>query len=180
GSQWRLSEIQIANWGTFDSDIHRIPVSHRGHLITGPSGSGKSSLLDGIAAVLTPDKWLRFNVAAQTAGSRVDQRSLVSYVRGAWTRTADSDEDRVVSKYLRPRATWSGIVLRYDNGSDRPLTLARLFFLKGSSTTAADLADVCLLERAGLDLADLQQYARTGLETRRLKADHPEAPITSN
>ncbi|MGN6034007.1 ATP-binding protein [Brevibacterium casei] len=180
GSQWRLSEIQIANWGTFDSDIHRIPVSHRGHLITGPSGSGKSSLLDGIAAVLTPDKWLRFNVAAQTAGSRVDQRSLVSYVRGAWTRTADSDEDRVVSKYLRPRATWSGIVLRYDNGSDRPLTLARLFFLKGSSTTAADLADVCLLERAGLDLADLQQYARTGLETRRLKADHPEAVITSN
>ncbi|RAG74058.1 hypothetical protein DN536_32990, partial [Burkholderia multivorans] len=107
-------------------------------------------------------------------------RSLVSYVRGAWTRTADSDEDRVVSKYLRPRATWSGIVLRYDNGSDRPLTLARLFFLKGSSTTAADLADGCLLERAGLDLADLQQYARTGLETRRLKADHPEAVITSN
>src|SRR5699024_5597468 len=43
GSQWRLSEIQIANWGTFDADIHRIPVSHKGHLITGPSGSGKSS-----------------------------------------------------------------------------------------------------------------------------------------
>src|SRR5690625_6544655 len=106
--------------------FHRIPVSHKGHLITGPAGSGKSSLLDGIAAVLTPDKWLRFNVAAQTAGARLDQRSLVSYVRGAWTRTADSEEDRVVSKYLRPRATWSGIILRYDNGSGRPLSLARL------------------------------------------------------
>ena len=180
GSQWRLSEIQIANWGTFDADIHRIPVSHKGHLITGPSGSGKSSLLDGIAAVLTPDKWLRFNVAAQTAGSRVDQRSLVSYVRGAWTRTADSDEDRVVSKYLRPRATWSGIILRYDNGTDRPLSLARLFFIKGSGTKMTDLSDVCILERAGLDLADLQQYARSGLETRTLKTEHPEALITSN
>ncbi|SMY02255.1 MULTISPECIES: ATP-binding protein [Brevibacterium] len=180
GSQWRLSEIQIANWGTFDADIHRIPVSHKGHLITGPSGSGKSSLLDGIAAVLTPDKWLRFNVAAQTAGSRIDQRSLVSYVRGAWTRTADSDEDRVVSKYLRPRATWSGIILRYDNGTDRPLSLARLFFIKGSGTKMTDLSDVCILERAGLDLADLQQYARSGLETRKLKAEHPEALITSN
>ncbi|MDN5636491.1 MAG: AAA family ATPase, partial [Brevibacterium sp.] len=180
GSQWRLSEIQIANWGTFDADIHRIPVSHKGHLITGPSGSGKSSLLDGIAAVLTPDKWLRFNVAAQTAGSRIDQRSLVSYVRGAWTRTADSDEDRVVSKYLRPRATWSGIILRYDNGTDRPLSLARLFFIKGSGTKMTDLSDVCILERAGLDLADLQQYARSGLETRKLKSDHPEALITSN
>ncbi|MGO2860049.1 MAG: ATP-binding protein [Brevibacterium sp.] len=180
GSQWRLSEIQIANWGTFDADIHRIPVSHKGHLITGPSGSGKSSLLDGIAAVLTPDKWLRFNVAAQTAGARLDQRSLVSYVRGAWTRTADSDEDRVVSKYLRPRATWSGIILRYDNGTDKPLSLARLFFIKGSGTKTADLSDACILERAGLDLADLQQYARTGLETRKLKAEHPEALITSN
>ncbi|GAA1549471.1 ATP-binding protein [Brevibacterium picturae] len=180
GSQWRLSEIQIANWGTFDADIHRIPVSHTGHLITGPSGSGKSSLLDGIAAVLTPDKWLRFNVAAQTAGSRIDQRSLVSYVRGAWTRTADSDEDRVVSKYLRPRATWSGVILRYDNGTDRPLSLARLFFIKGSGTKMTDLSDVCILERAGLDLADLQQYARSGLETRKLKSDHPEALITSN
>ncbi|GAA1862146.1 ATP-binding protein [Brevibacterium marinum] len=180
GSQWRLSEIQIANWGTFDADIHRIPISHKGHLITGPSGSGKSSLLDGIAAVLTPDKWLRFNVAAQTAGSRIDQRSLVSYVRGAWTRTADSDEDRVVSKYLRPRATWSGIILRYDNGTDRPLSLARLFFIKGSGTKSTDLSDACILERTGLDLADLQQYARSGLETRKLKTEHPEAIITSN
>ena len=180
GAQWRLSEIQIANWGTFDSDIHRIPVSHKGHLITGPSGSGKSSLLDGIAAVLTPDKWLRFNVAAQTAGNRLDQRSLISYVRGAWTRTADSEEDRVVSKFLRPRATWSGILLRYDNGSDRPLTLARLFFVKGSGTKMSDLSDICVLERAGLDLSQLQQYARSGLEARRLKADRPDALVTSN
>ena len=180
GSQWRLSEIQIANWGTFDADIHRIPVSHKGHLITGPSGSGKSSLLDGIAAVLTPDKWLRFNVAAQTAGARLDQRSLVSYVRGAWTRTADTEEDRVVSKYLRPRATWSGIILRYDNGSDKPLSLARLFFIKGSGTKATDLSDACVLERADLDLSDLQHYARSGLETRKLKADHPDAVVTSN
>jgi uncharacterized protein YPO0396 len=86
-SQWRLSEIQVANWGTFDKEIHRLPIARQGHLITGPSGSGKSSLLDAIAAVLTPDKWLRFNVAAQSAGARSDQRSIVSYVRGAWSRT---------------------------------------------------------------------------------------------
>ncbi|WFP16375.1 ATP-binding protein [Citricoccus muralis] len=180
GSQWRLAEIQLANWGTFDEQIYRIPVAYQGHLITGPSGSGKSSLLDGIAAVLTPDKWLRFNVAAQTAGSRTDQRSLVSYVRGAWTRTADAEHDRVVSKYLRPGATWSGILLRYENGTDKPLSLVRLFFLKGSSTSTSDLSDVCMLERSALDLNDLQNYARSGLETRKIKADHPDAIVTSN
>lgn len=56
--QWRLASVQIANWGTMDGRIYRFPVSRRGHLITGPSGSGKSSVLDAIASVLTPDKWL--------------------------------------------------------------------------------------------------------------------------
>ncbi|RBP62549.1 uncharacterized protein YPO0396 [Brevibacterium sanguinis] len=180
GAQWRLAEVQIANWGTFSDSIHRIPIACRGHLITGPSGSGKSSLLDAIAAVLTPDKWLRFNVAAQSAGARSDQRSLVSYIRGAWTRTTDDTEDRVVSKYLRPRATFSGILLRYSDGADGELTLCRLFFLKGSGTRTSDISDLCLCEQTGLDLADLQQYAQNGLATRALKSDRPEALVTSN
>ena len=40
--QWRLAEVQVANWGTFDGSIFRMPVARRGHLLTGPSGSGKS------------------------------------------------------------------------------------------------------------------------------------------
>ena len=98
--QWRLSEVQLANWGTFDAGIYRIDIAREGHLITGASGSGKSSLLDAIAAVLTPDKWLRFNEAAQGAEARANRRSIVSYVRGAWTRTNDELEDRVVAAYL--------------------------------------------------------------------------------
>src|SRR5699024_4957620 len=161
-AQWRLAEIQVANWGTFDQEIHRLPIARQGHLITGPSGSGKSSLLDAIAAVLTPDKWLRFNVAAQSAGARADQRSIVSYVRGAWSRTTDDEEDRVVSRYLRPGATWSGIVLRYEAADQKPVSLVRLFFLRGTGTSTADLQDLCLLDRSAVDLADLQEFARGG------------------
>lgn len=177
--QWRLAEIQLANWGTFDGQIYRIPIARRGHLITGPSGSGKSSLLDAIAAVLTPDKWLRFNEAAQGVTSRADRRTPVSYVRGAWSRTSDELEDRVVPAYLRGGPTWSGIVLRFENGLDRPVSACRLFFAKGTSTSPSDLADLCLLDRDTVDLRDLELYARTGLETRRLKKDRPEAIITS-
>lgn len=178
--QWRLAEIQVANWGTFDKEIHRLPIARQGHLITGPSGSGKSSLLDAIAAVLTPDKWLRFNLAAQSAGARTDQRSLVSYVRGAWSRTTDDEEDRVVSRYLRPGATWSGIVLRYEAADQKPVSLVRLFFLRGTGTSTADLQDLCLLDRSAVDLADLQEFARGGIEARKVKAALPEAVITTN
>lgn len=178
--QWRLSEVQLANWGTFDGAIYRVPIARRGHLITGPSGSGKSSLLDAIAAVLTPDKWLRLNQAAQGSGRRADQRTVLSYVRGAWSRTIDETEDRVVSSYLRPKATWSGIVLRFEDGHGAVLSLARLFFVRASGTTASDINDLCLLERAEVDLADLQHHAATGLETRKLQQARPDALITSN
>ncbi|HLS33351.1 MAG TPA: ATP-binding protein, partial [Brevibacterium sp.] len=178
--QWRLTEIQLANWGTFDREIHRLPIARRGHLITGPSGSGKSSLLDAIAAVLTPDKWLRFNVAALSAGARSDQRSIVSYVRGAWSRTTDDDEDRIVSRYLRPGATWSGIVLRYEAAGQKPVSLVRLFFVRGSGTTNADVSDLCMLDRSAVDLADVQEFARGGIEARRVKAAFPDAVITTN
>lgn len=177
--QWRLSEVQLANWGTFDAGIYRIDIAREGHLITGASGSGKSSLLDAIAAVLTPDKWLRFNEAAQGAEARANRRSIVSYVRGAWTRTNDELEDRVVAAYLRPGATWSGIVLRFENEVDAPISLCRLFFAKGTGTTSADISDICILDRSALDLADLQTYARGGLQTRQLKKDRPDAVVTS-
>ncbi|XBH20442.1 ATP-binding protein [Jonesiaceae bacterium BS-20] len=177
--QWRLAQVEVANWGTFDQGITTITVSRKGHLLTGPSGSGKSSLLDAIAAVMTPDKWLRFNQAAQVGGGRADQRSLISYVRGAWSRTTDDTLDKVVSQFLRPTATWSGVLLRYENGVDSPITLARLFFLKGTSTASADLENLCLIERSAIGLADLQGFVHRGPKTRELQKRFPGALVTS-
>ncbi len=176
--QWRLQEVQVANWGTFDGQIYRVPVARSGHLITGSSGSGKSTLLDAIAAVLTPDKWLRFNAAAQGLGPRADQRSTVSYVRGAWQRQADADEDRIVTQYLRPKATWSGVLLQYGNGKGKTVSLARLFFAKGTGTGADDVSSLRFLDQRAVELADLQDFARAGLQTRRIKEAFPKATVT--
>ncbi|WP_427869862.1 ATP-binding protein [Leucobacter luti] len=177
--QWRLSEVQVANWGTFDGAIYRMPISREGHLITGPSGSGKSSLLDAISAVLTPDQWLRFNTAAQGSQARDDRRTLMSYVRGAWSRATDELEDRVVSQLLRPRATWSGIILRYENGAEQPVSLCRLFFARGTTTQPADLASISLIERSDIDLRDLEPFAHRGLEARKIQSQWPDALVTS-
>ncbi|MFT4258337.1 ATP-binding protein [Microbacterium sp.] len=176
--QWRLACIEVVNWGTFDG-AHRIDVARKGHLITGASGSGKSSLLDAIAAVLTPEKWLRFNAAAQDASSRADDRGLVSYVRGAWTKEADELEDRAVSTYLRPRATWSGILLRFENQRDAPVTLVRLFHMPGTSTARADLKDAFVLLRTQVALTDLAPFVAKGIEARRLKAAFPDSVVST-
>lgn len=176
--QWRLAELQVYNWGTF-SGVHRIQVAPQGHLITGPSGSGKSSLLDAIAVVLTPDRWLRLNDAAQGAQLRGQGRTQLSYVRGAWSKGTDDEQDRVVSRYLRPRATASGILLRYDDAQGASVTLARLFHLAGTSTDAADLKDVSIADRGALDLIELIPYAKNGIETRRLKDAYPKAAVAT-
>ncbi|GLJ61459.1 ATP-binding protein [Microbacterium barkeri] len=176
--QWRLARIEVVNWGTFDG-AHGIDVARKGHLFTGASGSGKSSLLDAVAAVMTPDRWLRFNAAAQDGSSRADDRSLVSYVRGAWSKEADEALDRAVSAYVRPRATWSGILLRYENEVDAPVTLVRLFHLPGSGTDRADLRDALLLLRDTVALVDFAPFAAKGIEARRLKAAYPDAYVST-
>ncbi|WP_168625644.1 SbcC/MukB-like Walker B domain-containing protein [Cryobacterium sp. BB307] len=177
--QWRLSRVEVLNWGTFDGH-YQIDVARKGHLFTGASGSGKSSLLDAIATVLTPDRWLRFNAAAQESSARNDDRSLVSYVRGAWSKEADEHLDRAVSTYLRKGATWSGILLRYDNDRDAPVTLARLFHLKGASVDRGDLKDACFIDRSEVGLLDFSEYVSSGIEARRIKAAWPDAVVTTN
>jgi uncharacterized protein YPO0396 len=177
--QWRLARVDVLNWGTFDG-LHSIDVARKGHLFTGASGSGKSSLLDAIATVLTPDRWLRFNAAAQESTARNDDRSLVSYVRGAWSREADENMDRAVSTYLRPKPTWSGILLRYENGRDAPVTAVRLFHLRGSSVDKSDLRDTCFLDRGEVGLLDFRKFASAGIDVRRIKAAWPDAIVTQS
>jgi uncharacterized protein YPO0396 len=176
--QWRLARVELLNWGTFGGH-HRIDIARKGHLFTGASGSGKSSLLDAIGTVLTPDKWLRFNAAAQDSTSRNDDRTLVSYVRGAWSKEADESLDRAVSTYLRRTATWSGILLRFENERDAPVTLARLFHLRGSSVDKADLKDACFIDRVDVNLLDFQEHVASGIEVRRIKNAWPDAVVTS-
>ncbi|MEO7121702.1 MAG: SbcC/MukB-like Walker B domain-containing protein [Lacisediminihabitans sp.] len=177
--QWRLARVEVLNWGTFDG-LYEVDIARQGHLFTGASGSGKSSLLDAIATVITPDRWLRFNAAAQESSARNDDRSLVSYVRGAWSKEADEHLDRAVSTYLRKGATWSGILLRYDNERDAPVTLVRLFHLRGSSVDKSDLKDACVISRDSVSLLDFSELVASGIEARRIKSTWPDAAVTTN
>lgn len=80
------------NWGTFNGYCD-IAVPRKGVLITGASGSGKSSLLDAIAAVMVQPRWLAFNTAARQSGQGNRSRNVLSYVRGAHRRDADEAVD---------------------------------------------------------------------------------------
>ncbi|WP_129783716.1 ATP-binding protein, partial [Promicromonospora panici] len=178
--QWRLARIELVNWGTF-SGHHVVPVPREGFLLTGHSGSGKSSLVDAVAAVLTPPEQLRFNVAAAGTGAterEAGDRDVVSYARGAWRHRTDESTGEVVADHLRPGATWSGVLLRYSNGTDAPdgvVTLVRLFHLtRGSSTPA--MLHVVVPGEAGL--LDFERYVRSGPDVAGVTSAWPDATVS--
>ena len=176
--QWRLAEIELVNWGTFSGHV-TVDVARAGHLFTGASGSGKSSLLDAIAAVLTPDRWLRLNAAAQDGASRQSDRTLMSYVRGAWSKEADETAERATTTYLRPKATWSGILLRYENLRDENVAVMRVFHAPGTRTDPTALKDARIFLRGSVGLLDIKPHIEGGIDARRMSKAFPDALITT-
>lgn len=170
-SQHRLARIQVYNWGTF-SGHHDLPVPRGGLLLTGPSGSGKSSLLDALSAVLVPAENLRFNAAAQDSSTADRSRSVLSYVRGAYRRSADEITGEVVTDYLRPRATRSGIALTFTRlRPEETITLVKLYHARQGTVSTDSVTQTQLLVEGDIALTELMEYLSNGIDKRGLSRD---------
>lgn len=131
--QFRLVRLQLYNWGTFQ-DYHDIPVSAEGFLITGHSGSGKTTILDAISTILIPRRFIEYNWAARDVKRR--DRSLESYVKGAWNSQSDDRTGEVKVNYLRDQTTWSAIAMTFKRKLGT-LTLLQVFWLTRTGQTEA-------------------------------------------
>ncbi|WHZ18775.1 MAG: SMC-like chromosome segregation protein [Rhodanobacteraceae bacterium] len=169
--QFRMRRLQVFNWGTF-SGLHDIPVAERGFLFVGRSGSGKSTLLDAMSALLVPPALVDFNAAAREAERAGRDRSLLSYVRGAWADQHDEDSGEVATQYLRRGTTWSALALEYRNALGRCVTLVRLLWIRGNGSAATDVRKHFIVAERPFDLAtELQGF---DLDIRRLKQRLPD------
>lgn len=171
--QHRLQRVQLVNWGTFHGAFD-LPVPRKGLLVTGPSGSGKSSLLDALASVLVQPKWLSFNAAAQESGTGDRNRSLISYVRGAYKREADETTGEVATTYRRQGATWSAIALTFDDGAGATTSLIRLMHVARGTNAVGDVSSLFVIAEEQVELAGLAPFAEGGLNARQLRAVHQE------
>src|SRR5260370_556863 len=169
--QFLMSNLQVFSWGTF-SGVHDIPIAERGFLFVGRSGSGKTTLLDAFSALLVPPKWVDFNAAAREGERGGRDRSLLSYVRGAWAEQQDDDSGLIATQYLRTGTAWSGLALSYRNSSDDIVVLVQLFWIRGKSNTREDLRRYFLIFERPFDLRELGDFQ---LDVRRLKVKFPEA-----
>jgi len=170
--QFRLRRMQLYNWGTF-SGVFDIDISPEGYLFVGPSGSGKSTILDANAALLTPPKWVDFNVAAREAEKGKRDRNLMSYVRGAWAEQTD-ESGEVASQYLRGDSTWSVIAQQFTDGHGAVVTLARLFWVRGKTTASSDVKYLYLVFQRAFDVRELLFFPEQNFNVREIKAHLPD------
>jgi uncharacterized protein YPO0396 len=167
--QYKLRRIQTYQWGTFN-DLHDIDIAEEGHLLLGPSGSGKSTLLDAHASLLTPPKWLDFNTAARANERGSADRSLATYIRGAYANRTHDESGERIKKYLREGTAWSALCETYRDGTGRVVVLGRVLWIKGSGSTNSDARWQFFICERELSLRELEVLPQSGFDVRKLKA----------
>ena len=116
-SQWRLESMQLVNWGGFHG-LTRVEFSPESALISGASGTGKSTILDAYLALMM-DSNTPFNGASNDAGRgrarSATQRSLVTYLRGKLDDIRENGEARERNLRGSDSWTWGAIAVTFIN-----------------------------------------------------------------
>lgn len=124
-----LRQLEVYNWGPFHG-LHRADFDPAGTAIIGPTGSGKTTLVDALMTLLVAQP--RYNLAS--TGGHESDRTLIEYVRGVLGGDGADGRQAVA----RPGKTMSGVCATYVAG-DQTLRLAAIFWTEGTGNAAEDL-----------------------------------------
>ncbi len=127
-SGFRLTRLEVFNWGTFDSRVWTLQLDGKNGLLTGDIGSGKSTLVDAITTLLVPANRIAYNKAA---GADSKERTLRSYVLGHYKSERNEVTGAAKPVSLRNQNSYSVILGVFHNaGYDQTVTLAQVFWMK--------------------------------------------------
>ena len=125
---YRLHELSLLNWGTFNQTVHTMKSDGRTSMITGRNGSGKSTIVDALLTLLVPNRVRNYNVASSQAGSR--ERNERDYVLGAYSEIHDSETGQGRKETLRkPGESYSVLLAWFHNEAYKSdVTLAQVLW----------------------------------------------------
>src|SRR3569623_2629311 len=127
-SGFRLTRLEVFNWGTFDDRVWALQLDGKNGLLTGDIGSGKSTLVDAITTLLVPAHRIAYNKAA---GADSKERTLRSYVRGHYKSERNEVTGAAKPVSLRDHNSYSMILGVFHNaGFVQTERLALVFWMK--------------------------------------------------
>lgn len=170
--QWRMEVMHLLNWGGYDG-YHRIEFAPTSTLISGSSGTGKSTCLDAYTALMMPGN-VPFNGASNAGQGQArgpSKRSLISYVRGK-TDSVQNRNGEMVDRRLRgvdsdgrPCSTASIVAVTFRRDTGECFTAARLFFVRAAASADSEVSDLRITINDTLDIEKLFEVYRTSVGT---------------
>lgn len=175
--QWLAESMQLVNWGGFEGH-HYVDFSDTATLLTGASGTGKSTLLDAYIALMMDSKTpfngaSNDNVAGRARGA--DQRSILSYMRGKTDASRESGTGRLRDDVLRgaDASTWSGIAMTWQNDVGERFTALRLYFAPVSAQVFGDVTKKLATIENAFDLSEVAEFAAQQFPQRTMELRFP-------
>jgi uncharacterized protein YPO0396 len=166
-----LTHLELYNWGAFGGR-HTAEFDLAGTALIGPTGSGKTTLIDALMTLLVANP--RYNLAS-TGGE--SDRDLVSYVRGVSGAGNNSGDNKHIA---RSGATQTGIAARFSNGN-KVVQIAVILWIDDTSSAAADMKRQWIFSEAegqnldvwlaAFDAGGARQLRQLGRDTAHLNID---------
>ncbi|MHA6800290.1 ATP-binding protein [Bounagaea algeriensis] len=174
--QWKAETFQLVNWGGFEGRV-RFDFHPGSTLLSGASGTGKSTLLDAYIALMMPSD-TPFNGASNDAiGGRArsaEQRNLLSYLRGQTDTTAGADGHEKPKVLRGDRSTtWGAVGMTFVDDHGRRFTALRVYYVPARTRRSSELTMRMATFDGVLDLADLAGHADQAFAPKALKAAFP-------
>jgi uncharacterized protein YPO0396 len=173
--RWRMESMQLVNWGGFHGVVS-IELSPDATLISGASGTGKSTILDAYLALMM-DSNTPFNGASNDAASGrargVTQRSLLTYLRGKLDDVRENGE--AAERTLRGAAswTWGAVGATFVGDSNKRFTALRLYHVPRSASKDSDITKKLCTTAGVVDLKEFEPLADGRFDKRSIRSRFP-------
>ena len=176
-TQWKAERLQMVNWGGFHGHAE-VLLAPGATLLSGASGTGKSTLLDAYIAVMMHHT-VPFNGASNdaTVGRTrgAEQRSVLSYLRGKQDVARDGETGELADQVLRGENsdTWGALAITFVDDRERRYTVARLFYAPRAATRDGEVLRKMYTTDGALDLRAFERFASGKFDTRAVSAAFP-------
>jgi len=130
-SGFRLSKVELYNWGTFDGAVHGFEPRGESALLIGENGTGKSTLVDAMLTLLVRPQTRKYNFASGASKTERDERT---YIQGAIDKTVNANGSAKV-EYLRPgNRHYSALLASFENAAtNQSFTVCQILHLDSNN-----------------------------------------------
>ena len=164
---FRLHELGVLNWGTFNGKVFVLRPEGRTAILTGGNGTGKSTLADALLTLLVPNTRRNYNQAGQI--QKKSERNERDYVMGAYSEKHDESIGEGRKQYLRKdTGSYSVLLATFHNeGLNSWVTLVQVLWIN----TANKVEKIFIAEPRRLSIDGDFNYLDTPATIKRILKD---------